>query len=271
MNTCAPVHLSARALCVRAGGKPQGRALLTDLRFDASSGQSWVILGPNGAGKTTLLAVLAGLLVPSGGEVSVDGTPLSHWSAAELAQRRAWCPQFWSDPFAATVRETVALARGLTTWVEDSTTAALTHDLSALLADLELTALASTDVRQLSGGERQRVAVAAALWQGAPCLLLDEPASHLDLAHQSLLLGLLQRHRERAGLVMASVHDLNLAWALATHALLLDGRGAVRAGRRDEVMTPANLSDAFGVSVERDGNADAAFFRVRVNAMLRAP
>ena len=119
------------------------------------------------------------------------------------------------------------------------------------MAMFDLATLAHADVRQLSGGERQRVALTTALLQGAPLLLLDEPASHLDLAHQQLLLGVLARHAADRGAVVASLHDINLAWDLASHAVLLDGRGSAIAGTRDAVMTPPQLSRVFGVAVDR--------------------
>jgi iron complex transport system ATP-binding protein len=82
-------------------------------------------------------------------------------------------------------------------------------------------------------------------------LLLDEPASHLDLAHQLLLLGVLRRHAAQGGAVVASLHDINLAWDLATHAVLIDGRGGVHAGPRDAVICAPLLTAAFGVAVDR--------------------
>ena len=103
------------------------------------------------------------------------------------------------------------------------------------LDELGLRALADADVQSLSGGERQRVAIATALLQDAPLLLLDEPASHLDPAHQRLLLAVLRRHAAAGGSVVASLHDLDLAWDLASHCVLLDGGGGAVAGRRDEI------------------------------------
>ncbi len=113
-----------------------------------------------------------------------------------------------------------------------------------LLADL-----ADSDVQTLSGGERQRVALATALLQDAPLLLLDEPASHLDLAHQRLLVALLLAHAEAGGAVVASLHDLDLAWDLASHVVLLDGRGGVVAGLRDDVLVADRLGAVFGVAI----------------------
>ncbi len=115
-----------------------------------------------------------------------------------------------------------------------------------LLESFDIATLARADVRTLSAGERQRVALASAWWQGAALLMLDEPTSHLDLAHQELLL---RRLAEHEGSVITSLHDLNLAWRVATHAVLFDGRGGVRAGSREDVMVPDLLAKAFGVPV----------------------
>jgi iron complex transport system ATP-binding protein len=230
--------LAAQGLALRAGGA--GRTLCLNLSVDVQAGQCWVVLGPNGAGKSTLLATLAGLLAPSAGRVSLNERALAQWPLQALAAERAWCPAHWSDPFPATVAETVRLARQL---------ASPDHELLALLADWDVAHLAHADVRTLSGGERQRVALAAACWQAAPLLLLDEPASHLDLSHQQLLVRRLQAHTQGGGSAVVTLHDLNLAWSVATHAVLLDGRGGAHAGARETVLTPEHLSAAFGVPV----------------------
>jgi iron complex transport system ATP-binding protein len=181
--------------------------------------------------------------------VLLQGRALARWPLEALAERRAWCPQFWSDPFPSTVAETARIAMRRGAWWSASEDEA--PSVNAMLARLDLAALADADVRQLSGGERQRVAIATALLQGAPLVLLDEPASHLDLSHQQLLLRLLKDLSDEGRAVVASLHDINLAWDLATHAVLLDGRGRSLAGPRDAVMTPAHLSQAFGVAIDR--------------------
>jgi iron complex transport system ATP-binding protein len=122
--------------------------------------------------------------------------------------------------------------------------------VSATLDRLGLGHLADADVRTLSGGERQRLALATALLQEAPLLLLDEPASHLDPAHQRLLLQVLREHAVAGGAVVASLHDLNLAWDLASHAVLLDGRGGARVGSREQVFDAHRLGSVFGVTIE---------------------
>jgi iron complex transport system ATP-binding protein len=199
-----------------------------------------------------LLAAMAGVFPVAAGAVAMQGRQLARWPARELADWRAWCPQFWSDPFPATVAETAAIAMRRGAWwnaVRDDTPGA--ERVRGVLDELDLGAFANVDVRHLSGGERQRVAVATALLQGAPMLLLDEPVSHLDLAHQGMLLRALERRSLAGHAVVASLHDINLAWDLATHAIVLDGRGLAMAGPREVVMTPQRLSAAFGVPVDQ--------------------
>ena len=246
--TAAPL-LQVCSLALNAGARRDGRRLFEALSFEVRAGERWVVLGPNGAGKSSLLAALAGVFESAVGSVAVDGQVLGRWRPSLLADRRAWCPQFWSDPFPATVLETVQLARQRGGWAVERPVVPDT-EVAATLERLDLAALALADVRSLSGGERQRVAIATAMLQGAPLLLLDEPASHLDLQHQLLLRDALHAQAEAGGAVVASVHDLNLAWDLASHAVLLDGRGAAIAGARDAVMTPERLGVAFGVLVQ---------------------
>jgi iron complex transport system ATP-binding protein len=241
--------LEAEGLALRAGSAPRGRLLFDALDLRVFAGERWVIVGPNGAGKSSLLAALAGVFTPSAGTVRVDGIELASWSPPALAERRAWSPQFWSDPFPATVRETAALARERAPSWRAMLADAVDGDVERVLDRLLLGALAASHVQTLSGGERQRVAIATALLQGAPLLLLDEPASHLDLAHQRLLVDVLLGHAAGGGAVVASLHDLNLAWDLASHVVVLDGAGRAFAGPRDEVLVAARLGAVFGVAI----------------------
>jgi iron complex transport system ATP-binding protein len=250
--------LEAEGLALRAGSAPRGRLLFDALDLRVFAGERWVIVGPNGAGKSSLLAALAGVFTPSAGTVRVDGIELASWSPPALAERRAWSPQFWSDPFPATVRETAALARERAPSWRAMLADAVDGDVERVLDRLLLGALAASHVQTLSGGERQRVAIATALLQGAPLLLLDEPASHLDLAHQRLLVDVLLGHAAGGGAVVASLHDLNLAWDLASHVVVLDGAGRAFAGPRDEVLVAARLGAVFGVAIHAlalDGRA----------------
>ena len=243
------VDLLVSALRLHAGGTATGRDLFGALDFRVCAGERWVVIGPNGAGKSSLLAAIAGVFPAAAGDIRIDGRPLAEWRPNALAGRRAWSPQFWSDPFPATVRETAALARDRS-FAWSTGTPRDDPEVTAALDRLELSRLGDADVHSLSGGERQRVAIATALLQGAPLLLLDEPASHLDLAHQRLLLDVLSDHARRGGAVVASLHDLNLAWDLGRHCILLDGRGGAVTGPCARVMTAGRLSDVFGVAIE---------------------
>ncbi len=248
MAAAAP--LDVVALRLRAGGRSSERVLFGPLDLRIEPGQRWVVVGPNGSGKSSLLAALAGVFVASDGRIALNGRALADWPPAELADRRAWSPQFWSDPFPATVRETAALAHRRDRHWRDMISPAVDPDVVAVLERLALADLADAEVQTLSGGERQRVAIATALLQQAPLLLLDEPASHLDLAHQRLLIEVLLEHAGAGGTVVASLHDLNLAWDLASHCVLLDGSGGALAGRRDDVLQAERLGQVFGVSID---------------------
>jgi iron complex transport system ATP-binding protein len=248
--SAASVDLEVVGLQLQAGGSARGRKLFGPLDLRIGAGQRWVVIGPNGAGKSSLLAAIAGVFPLGAGEVRIDGRPLHGWSADDLAGRRAWSPQFWSDPFPATVRETAVLAHDRGFRWRGAGDGGDGPAVDRLLRRLDLERLVSIDVQALSGGERQRVAIATALLQDAPLLLLDEPASHLDPAHQRLLLGLLVDHARQGGSFLASLHDLNLAWDLADHCIVLDGRGGAVCGPRDDVLTAERMSRVFEVAIE---------------------
>ncbi|MDQ7989919.1 MAG: ABC transporter ATP-binding protein [Candidatus Dactylopiibacterium sp.] len=254
------MSLRLERLSLNAGASATGRALIRALDLEVRPGERWVLLGPNGAGKSTLLAALAGLLTPNAGRVLLKERALAGWAPAALARERAWCPQFWLDPFPVAAWETVACA--LLAIDPRLDAASAEHDARAWLAEFDMAAMADHDVRRLSGGERQRVALASACAQGAPLLLLDEPTSHLDWSHQALLQARLHRWSNDGGSVIAAVHDLNLAWSLATHALLLDGRGGAQHGPRASVLQAAPLSAAYGVPVSQREEDGTRWFRI---------
>jgi len=261
------VLLEASALSLHAGGAPRNRLLFAGLDLRVAAGERWVVVGPNGAGKSSLLAALAGVFPIGAGAVRIGGVELADWAPSALAERRAWSPQFWSDPFPATVRETAALAHRRDAGWRGAFDGRSDPDVERVLDRLLLVELADSDVQTLSGGERQRVALATALLQGAPLLLLDEPASHLDLAHERLLVDLLLAHAERGGAVVASLHDLDLAWDLASHVVLIDGRGGIVAGLRDDVLVADRLGAVFGVAIHAIEVAGARRFVVAPNAI----
>ena len=240
---------------LRAGYR--GREVLHGIDLLFRGGERVALLGPNGSGKTTLLRALAGTLRPSSGEVALDGTPLAAIDARSRARRIAVVPQTFTTPFAFTVREVATLGR--TPYV-GSFGRPSAGDRAAVERALERTGcvgIAERPLAELSGGERQRAVVAMALAQEGDVLLLDEPTVHLDPAHQRSTLELVGRlARERGVLVLAVLHDLNLASALADRVVVLSAGRVVADGPPLDVMSAATVASVFGPGLvvgARDG------------------
>ena len=219
------------------------------LSFTLEEGQWLMLVGPNGAGKSTLLEAIA-RGVPYTGKIELEGRELRAWRPAQLARALGVLSQRNSVGYAYTVEEVVRLgryahSRGLFGGDEDG-------DAQVTRA-LEQTGLADkrgASVLELSGGEVQRVFLAQVLAQGPRLLLLDEPANHLDLSCQQQIFGLIREWLRQPGrAVLSVVHDLSLARAYGTHAVLMhQGRCAAR-GPVDEVMTPEQLRAVYGMDV----------------------
>jgi iron complex transport system ATP-binding protein len=203
------------------------------------------LAGPNGAGKSTLLGILAGLRSPYKGSVTYGGRELRQWPRREFARNVAYVPQSVHIEFPFTAGEVVLMGRTARTggWYESA------HDRTAAEQSMSITdcfALRDRDFRALSGGERQRVIVAAALAQEPKVLLLDEPATHLDLRHQLSLYRLLER-LGRSILVVAVTHDLNLAMQYSDRVVVLENGRVAGDGTPTDVLNPSSIESVFGV------------------------
>lgn len=231
------------------------RRLAEGLSLSAFKGERWVVLGPNGAGKSTLLSAVAGGRAIEGGEILLRGRAVRTWPAHELARERALLTDRWTDPFSDTVLDTVLTARYV--FRDEESAAGRAREW---LRRFDCEDLAARDVRQLSRGERQRVAIATALAQDTPLVLLDEPTAHQDPRHQALVVRELTALPGRA--LVASMHDLNAAARLATHALLLWGDGRTRCGPAADILTPEALTDLFATPIRRVESDGEAFFHV---------
>ena len=248
--------LDARGLTVTIGGN----SVCRELNFSVAPGQCWAMLGRNGAGKTTLLHTLAALRAPDAGTIALDGRAMATMSAREIARVRGLLTQDDSDAFGATVLETAMIGRHpfLSRWQWES--AEDLHIARGALEAMDIAGLALRDVRTLSGGERRRAALAALLTQQSKLMLLDEPSSHLDLAHQLAVLrqlSALARNQRRA-LIMV-LHDVNLARRFCDHVLLLD-RGTALAGPASELLTAERLSKIYGVALKTLGQGEERVF-----------
>ncbi|WP_137824037.1 ABC transporter ATP-binding protein [Brevibacterium sp. 2SA] len=235
--------------------------LLRDFSLTVSEGQHWVVLGPNGAGKTTLLELAAGRMHPTSGKVGILGERLGRVDVFELRPRIGYASTALAGriPNSEAALDTVLTAAyGVTgRWVEqyDETDIDRAKDL---LEAFNITHLAERTFGTLSEGERKRVQIARALMTDPELLLLDEPASGLDLGGREELLSALTEilsSKWAPATIMVTHHVEEIPVGI-THALLLGGGKAVAAGPLDETLTAENLSETFGLDVKltRDGD-----------------
>ena len=227
--------LETRALTVRAAG----RSLVDRLDWCVRAGERWCVIGRNGAGKSLVLRALAGLGVPERqGDVLWQGRPQQDWPVGAAAATRALMPQQAQDRFALTVERTLALSQ-----VVASTSAG---SVAELMSALDIAALAARRADQLSGGERQRVALAQCAMQGAALMLLDEPVSFQDPAHQQLVGRWLCGAASGERAWIASAHDPSWIARVATHVLALSGDGLWQAGPVAEILSAPVLERTYG-------------------------
>lgn len=263
MTPPTPV-LRAHRLAVSLGGRP----VLSDVSFAVAEGERVAVVGANGAGKTTLLRAVAGL-IPYGGELELHGREVRAWPAKERARAVAFVRQQADLSVDFTAAEIVALGRAPWLGWAERLAGADRQRVEAALESVDLTALAHRPVTRLSGGEQQRVALAQALVQDAPLLLLDEPTAHLDVRHQLDLMDRLAALARDGRTVVAAVHDLELAARFADRMWVLSGRTLVADGPPADVLTPGLLHDAFGV--EAAVTAESGGVRVRYLGVSRRP
>lgn len=227
-----------------------GRRLLHDITLDLPAGRVVGLVGHNGSGKSTLLKLLARQEAPSAGRLAFGGRDLTQWGARDFARAVAYLPQSTPAAPGMTVRELVALGRY--PWHGPFGRFG-ERDREKVAEALELTdteAMSERAVDALSGGERQRVWLAMLVAQDARCLLLDEPISALDIAHQIEILDLVRRLSHERGVgVIAVLHEVNMAARFCDEILALKGGRVVARGRPSEVVAAEPLKRIYGLDM----------------------
>jgi len=224
-----------------------GRAVvIRDLNLTVPAGKITVLVGPNGCGKSTLLRGLARLLQPQRGAVYLDGQNLHKQPTKTVAKRLGLLPQRATAPEGLTVRELVAQGRYpyQTWWQQWSRTDE--QMVENAIAATGMTELRDRPLETLSGGQRQRAWLAMALAQDTETLLLDEPTTFLDLAHQVEVLDLLaELHRDRT--IVMVLHDLNQACRYADYLVAVCEGRIYDSGPPERVMTEETIRAVFGI------------------------
>ncbi|WP_446664259.1 ABC transporter ATP-binding protein [Flexivirga sp. B27] len=240
-------RLVADGITVGYGDEP----VVHDVSLCVPDGKVTTIIGPNGCGKSTLLRTLSRLLSPSEGSVLLDGAPIGSRSAKQLARTLALLPQSPLAPEGLLVRDLVGRGRHPhQRWFQQ-----WSHgDEEVVTEAMRWTGildLADRPVDALSGGQRQRVWIAMTLAQDTDLVLLDEPTTYLDLAHQVDVLDLVCRlNRERGATVAMVLHDLNLAVRFSDHVVVMCGGHVVAQGDPAEIIDAVLLQRVFGLDAD---------------------
>ncbi|WP_280404196.1 ABC transporter ATP-binding protein [Nocardia brasiliensis] len=240
----AAKQAALRADRVRLGYR--GRTISDQLSVDVPDGGFTVVIGPNACGKSTLLRALARLLAPESGAVLLDGKSIATYPAKEVARRIGLLPQSSIAPDGIRVADLVARGRYphqslLRQWSQADADA-----VAAAMAATGVAELSARPVDELSGGQRQRVWIAMVLAQDTPVILLDEPTTYLDIAHQIHLLDLCRAlHRDSGRTVVAVLHDLNHAFRYAGHLIAMKDGRVVAAGPPKQIVTAELVREVF--------------------------
>jgi len=229
----------------------EGRTLLHPLSLTMPVGRMAGLIGHNGSGKSTLLKLLGRQLSASGGEIQFEGRPVDAWSARAFARRVAYLPQTSPATGGMTARELIALGRYPWHGALGRFGALDRQKVEEAIALTDTGAFADRLVDTLSGGERQRVWIAMLVAQDAACLLLDEPISALDIAHQIEVLTLIRNLcRERGTGVVVVLHDVNMAARFCDDIIALHGGRMIARGTPGEIVTPETLERIYGIPMD---------------------
>lgn len=241
--------------------------VLHDVSIPDIEGGAFVgLIGPNAAGKSTLFKTLAGLVKPTNGTIRIDDEDITHLPSRNRAKRVAYMPQAFGCIALLTVFESVLLALKQTTgWrVKSDNLDRVSDTLNAL----GLSHLASRGIADLSGGQAQMVAVAQTIVRAPQVILLDEPTSALDLHHQLSIMTSIRTEMDRfKPVVVAALHDLNLAAKFCDRLVLLRDGQILADGRPEEILALKDIGETYRVETDLERTQRGALY---VDARLPA-
>ncbi|MGO5073205.1 ABC transporter ATP-binding protein [Clostridium sporogenes] len=225
--------------------------IVKELNMQIPKGKITSIIGANGCGKSTILKAVGRILKPKKGVVHLSGQDISKLSTKEIAKKMAILPQNPTAPSGLTVSELVAYGR----FPHQKGFGNLTKEDKKIvkwaLDATKLSEFESREVDTLSGGQRQRVWIAMALAQQTDLILLDEPTTYLDLAHQLEVLKLLyELNRNQKCTIVMVLHDLNLAARFSDYIIAIKKGAIIKYGNPEEVMTPEVLRKTFNINAD---------------------
>jgi iron complex transport system ATP-binding protein len=244
------------------GFSRNGQTILEGVEITLVKGEMLGLIGPNGAGKSTLLKLVAGLLEPDRGELSLDSELFDAVSPGERARRIAYLPQLSRIAWPMQVERLVELGRipHLEPWQKLS--AKDREIIEAVIEQTDLQAFRHRPFNNLSGGEQARVLLARALVTGADILLADEPVSALDPSHQLDVMELLSAQCECGRSVIVVLHDLSLAAHYCHRLQLLHQGRTLAAGSNEKVITAKNLETAYAIASNSPNELDLSSFKL---------
>ncbi len=224
--------------------------VLKNISFSIKQGEFFIIIGPNGSGKTTLIKVVSGLIRHQRGSLNIFEQPINSYSRKALAVKIALVPQMVLENFPFTVLEIVLMGRSPHQGILGLQSE---KDFSIANRAMEFTGvkhLKNRKLEHLSGGERQRVFIARAICQEPQIILLDEPTSSLDIAHQLRVMDLMEKLKREKGVTIVMVsHDINLAAMYADSLLLIKEGRIISSGTPKQVLTFETLEKAYGCTL----------------------
>lgn len=240
--------LEIKNLSFNYPGSTLSKRVLNDISFNVKKGEFVSILGPNGSGKTTLLKILAKLLTPTQGILSLNGIDYTEFKSKDFFKIIGYVPQKFYSIFPYTVFEIVLMGRtpyfGAYGFESDQDI----YKVNTVLKLLELEELAHKSINEISGGELQKVIIARALAQNAEILLLDEPSTHLDLKHQLAIFNHLKKINTAGKTIISVSHDINLSALYSDRIIFLKEGSILEDGSISEVFTEEIIRKTFDVS-----------------------